>query len=366
VVVGYSTSSTSKSVALLLLQNLRAGAQFSMTDNAYTGSAFKTTEGVVTFTASAAVPRGTVLVWTTAAAGWTTSSAFAISTTGDNIVLFSGTLAAPSRFHYALTYNVVFDAPSSALTANQCALPASLVLSRTALELPRLKAGRYSGPTEGSREELLVSISDPSRWTQGDTVVLDPAALPAFIVRDGNSEPTAQPIKQPTTAPITPTTSSPTSSPTMLLVTSPPSPPSSAPPSVTSSPPSSPSSAPPSSGEPATASPTSVGDQAPIQEAATGGGGKSGSASVTMAAGIGVGAVLLAGLAVAFFALRNRASHAAGSNGTLDAWGGPGGAAALRSPQYMGDIGDDLVVQHRTADQFAARRQGDSPVGRSI
>jgi hypothetical protein len=76
VVVGYSTSSTSKSVALLLLQNLRAGAQFSMTDNAYTGSAFKTSEGVVTFTASAAVPRGTVLVWTTAAAGWTSTPFF--------------------------------------------------------------------------------------------------------------------------------------------------------------------------------------------------------------------------------------------------------------------------------------------------
>jgi hypothetical protein len=120
-------------------------------------------EGVVTYTASAALPRGTVLVWTATAAGWTTSSAFAISTSGDSIVLFSGSLAAPSRFHYALTYNFAFDAPCSALTAPQCSLPASLALSRTALELPRSKAGRYSGPTAGPREELLAAISDPSR-----------------------------------------------------------------------------------------------------------------------------------------------------------------------------------------------------------
>jgi hypothetical protein len=74
----------------------------------------------VTYTASAALPRGTVLVWTAIAAGWTTSNAFAISASADSIVLFSGSVAAPSRFNYALTYNSALDAPSSALTAPQC------------------------------------------------------------------------------------------------------------------------------------------------------------------------------------------------------------------------------------------------------
>ncbi len=241
-VVGYTANSTFRSVALLLLQNLRAGAQFSMTDNAFTGSEFKTTEGEVTFTASAVLPRGTVLVWYANAAGWTTSSTFAISASGDNIVLFSGSLTAPSRFHYALTYNIAFDAPSSALQANQCALPESLARNRTALELPRSRAGRYSGPTAGSREELLAAISDPSRWTQSEAVVLDLAALPAFNVRDGNSEPTAKPIAPPTAAP--PTAAPPTAAPPTVA----PAPPTSSP--STSPPPSLPTSFPSSSRSP--------------------------------------------------------------------------------------------------------------------
>jgi endonuclease I len=199
-VVGYN-SNAPKSVALVLLNDMRAGAQLLMTDNAYLGSAFKTTEGVVTFTASAALPRGTVLVWTAAATGWTnTSGSFALSTAGDNVVLLSGSLAAPSRFHYALTYNAAFDAPSSTLTSSQCALPATLAAAQTALALPRLKGGRYSGPTAGSRQELLAAISDPSLWTQSDTTVYDLASLPAFTVQ-------VAPTPTPTT--LAPTTAGP-------------------------------------------------------------------------------------------------------------------------------------------------------------
>ncbi len=199
-VVGYN-SNAPKSVALVLLNDVRAGAQLLMTDNAYLGSAFKTTEGVVTFTASAALPRGTVLVWTAAATGWTnTSGSFALSIAGDNVVLLSGSLAAPSRFYYALTYNAAFDAPSSTLTASQCALPAILAAAQTALALPRLKGGRYNGPTMGSRKELLAAISDPGLWTQNDAVVYDLAALPAFTVQ-------VAPTPAPTT--LAPTTAGP-------------------------------------------------------------------------------------------------------------------------------------------------------------
>jgi hypothetical protein len=327
-VVGYS-SNTPKTVALVLLNNMRAGAQLQMTDNAYTGSAFKTTEGVVTFTASAALPRGTLLVWTATAPDWAnTSGSFAISTSGDNVVLFSGSLAAPSRFHYALTYNLAFDAPSSTLTSSQCALPGTLAAARTALALPRLKAGLYNGPTAASREELLAAISDPGRWTQSDTVVFDFAALQAFSVRDGASEPTAQPTPAPSTAapaPITssPTTSSPTSSPTEMLVISPTTRPSSA--------------APPSTSAPVTASPTVLRGQEPDTQAPTSAGGSSG--SVAMATGVGVAAVLLAGLAVSVIAVRRRRPIA-------------------------DNIGDDLVVHHRTADSFAASRHGERPVVR--
>jgi hypothetical protein len=155
-------------------------------------------------------------VWTANATWWTTSSAFAMSTSGDNVVLFSGSLAAPSRIHYALTYNVAFDAPSVNLTSNQCALPATLTAGKTALALPRLKGGRYSGPTVGSRDELLASISNASLWTQNDTVVYDLAALPAFTVQAATPTPTTA---TPTTAaPSTesPTPQGPTAAPTKL------------------------------------------------------------------------------------------------------------------------------------------------------
>jgi hypothetical protein len=166
-----------------------------------------------------------VLVWTAAAKGWTnTSGSFALSISGDNIVLMSGSLAAPSRFHYALTYNVAFDAPSSTLTSNQCALPATLAAKQTALALSKLKGGLYNGPTGGSREELLAAISDPDRWTQSDTVVYDLTALPAFAVRVGTTPaPTTLPATTaaPTAAPITsaPTTGAPSAATTTVPTT---------------------------------------------------------------------------------------------------------------------------------------------------
>jgi endonuclease I len=214
-IVGYNAN-TPKSVALVLLKDMRAGANFSMTDNAYNGTALKTNEGVVTFTANATLPRGTVLVWNTNATGWSASLAFALSTSGDNAVLYSGGLLAP-RFHYAFTYNVAFDAPSSALTANQCALPATLTAGKTALALPKFKGGRYSGPTVGSRDELLASISNPSLWTQSDTLIFDLAALPAFTVQasTGGAPTPAPTTAAPTTA--APTTAAPTTAPSPTL-----------------------------------------------------------------------------------------------------------------------------------------------------
>jgi endonuclease I len=203
-VIGYNASA--KSLALLLLQNMRTGATLSMTDNGFqgNGTGFRTNEGVVTFTASAALPRGTVLFWTATATGWTTNNFFALTTAGDSIVLFSGSNAAkPGRFIYALTYNGAFDAPSAAITGTStCSLPATLTLNRTALALPKGKAGRYTGPTVGYREDLLASISNASLWTQNDTVVNDLGALPAFTVLVvPTSGPTAAPSSAPSSAP---------------------------------------------------------------------------------------------------------------------------------------------------------------------
>ncbi len=77
-----------------------------------------------------------------------------------------------------------------------------------------------------------------------------------------------------------------------------------------------------------------------------------------MAAGIGVGATVMVGLAVALLVVHRRKSQAA-SDGA-PGWGGA--ALATRSPLYMGDIGDDLGVDHRAPAQFAANHHGDSPV----
>ena len=200
-VIGYNAN-IPRSLALLLLQEMRAGATFSMTDDAFQGSGngFRTTEGVVTFTASAALPRGTVLFWNATATGWTRDSKFLPSTGGDNVVLFSGSsFATPGRFIYALTYNIAFDAPSLLLNASQCALPATLTLKRTALALPRIRGGRYTGPTVGYREDLLASISNASLWTQNDTVVYDLAAFTVLVVP--TSGPTAAPSSAPSSAP---------------------------------------------------------------------------------------------------------------------------------------------------------------------
>ncbi|PKL33680.1 MAG: hypothetical protein CVV40_00490, partial [Planctomycetes bacterium HGW-Planctomycetes-2] len=125
-------------------------------------------EGGVQYTFPAATPAGTVvsMAGPFTSAGWSVNNtglgtAFALATAGDQILAFQGLATAPA-FIYAL--NTGGGGWTDATSSNTTALPPGLTPALTALDLavPELDNSFYSGPTSGTKSQLLAAISNPA------------------------------------------------------------------------------------------------------------------------------------------------------------------------------------------------------------
>ena len=92
------------SFKILLFEDLLAGDSFFVTDNGvYNDGTIRNLEGVLRYTASSAVPAGTVLSYTGVGGDWTEEEgSFFLSTSGDQVIVFNGTVDSPT-FLFALT-----------------------------------------------------------------------------------------------------------------------------------------------------------------------------------------------------------------------------------------------------------------------
>ncbi|MGZ9100231.1 MAG: Calx-beta domain-containing protein, partial [Brevundimonas sp.] len=157
------------SFGFVALTDIEAGTQITFTDNGWTGSAFRTGEGVFVYTFPAGVPAGTVIN-----IGAVTGMSFAAA--GDSIIAYQGTASAPV-FLYALDFadgNTTFS--GSASNTNTSAVPTGLVLGQTAVAVGQDNVS-YNGPTSGTRDELLAAIGNPANWTGDDAVRRAPSTL---------------------------------------------------------------------------------------------------------------------------------------------------------------------------------------------
>ena len=159
-------------LAFVALVDLVAGAQVVITDKGWQASAdvLRPGEGEAIWTADAAVPAGTVVIITNdgayaASQGTVTSEGgLQLATDGDQLIAYQGEESAP-MFLYGLNSDGEDGTwQADATTANDSALPPGLETGTTALALSEVDNAVYTGPTSGTRAELLAAISNAASW----------------------------------------------------------------------------------------------------------------------------------------------------------------------------------------------------------
>lgn len=160
-IVGYGADTGIKSFAFVLLTDLSNETIF-FTDNGWTAAgAFRGGEGVVSYFVPTGTPIGTVVT----ISGLT--AALNPSTSGDQILAYTGSAAAPT-FLFAVDFadgNATYA--GDATSSNTSAVPTGLSFGDTALAFATDNAA-YTGPTGGTRAQVLAAIADEANWTTDD------------------------------------------------------------------------------------------------------------------------------------------------------------------------------------------------------
>jgi 2',3'-cyclic-nucleotide 2'-phosphodiesterase (5'-nucleotidase family)/predicted extracellular nuclease len=179
-IIGYSSDADGKSFSAVLLRDVEAGTAISFTDNGVNSNGtFRSGEGSVTYTAPAAGAAAGTVINFTGLTGTLNPSA-----SGDQITAYQG-----STFLFAVDFadgNTSYA--GSATSSNTSAIPPGLTFGTTALAFGEDNAA-YSGPTTGSKADLLAAIADESNWTTNDSTPVGYAT--AFTVQGGVTPGTA-------------------------------------------------------------------------------------------------------------------------------------------------------------------------------
>ena len=184
--------------AFLLLVDIEAGTIIKFTDNGWQAAGnFRGGEGILTFTASTAVNAGAVLIFSENQADFTSSGSFALSSSGDQILVYQGDESAP-QFVYALNIEGSAVWQPDATGTNDSALPAGLSNGLSAVAVQEFDNVRYNGSTQFSNPtQALISIGDPLSWSGDDANRFDfsswgdfslPVQLSSFTARAGDGE----------------------------------------------------------------------------------------------------------------------------------------------------------------------------------
>jgi len=150
------------------LVDIQAGTVINFTDNGLnTSSVLLATEGTITWTASTAVTKGTVVSFSgTVGGNWTSTGTFALSTSGDNLLVYQGAAATPS-FIYGIGWGKTNVWAYTG--ANDSNIPAALsVASKTIVTLGTSDNYQYNGQTTGSAAQLLAMVAYAPYWNVND------------------------------------------------------------------------------------------------------------------------------------------------------------------------------------------------------
>jgi endonuclease I len=168
-------------VAMVALKDLPAFMPLYLTDNGWTGSAFRANEGTVRLHVPAnGISAGTVFGYgeSSSVGEWaweTVSGSFALSASGDTVLLYC--IDNDKIFHVAgISLAGAWD--SSVSDTSQSVLPSEL--ASVAVALDHTDNSRYDGPREGSALALQASIGNVHNWTPNNSVGF--TDFPSFTV----------------------------------------------------------------------------------------------------------------------------------------------------------------------------------------
>ena len=174
--------------SFVLLDPVTAGQKIFFTDSGWKSTGgFRGGEGALVWTAPSDLTAGTVVNYANATAQFAAANdavvgtnGVSLSTDGDQLIAFTGTSGAPTLL-YALSIHG--NAFSDATTSQSTALPTGLVVDQTALArgkaTPAANGGTggewddvvYSGPTSGTKAQLIAAIGNPANWTGSDAAL---------------------------------------------------------------------------------------------------------------------------------------------------------------------------------------------------
>ncbi len=174
-ILGYRADSPD-SFAFVTWVNINEGTEVIFTDHGWLASAaFRDTENELAWTAPAGgLSAGTVVVVTngTSDMGSTSGSAPALSSSGDQIFVFQGSVNTPNLV-FGIDFNGVAGWDSDATDASSSALPLALNITYGNLAVAHVDNGQYTGPRSGSSlSELKNMVMNTNMWTfenDGDT-----------------------------------------------------------------------------------------------------------------------------------------------------------------------------------------------------
>lgn len=169
---------TPDTIALVALADLPSGTKVLVTDNGWTGSSWRDTEGVLLYTVGTeGVPAGTVLTWTEGASGlaaggsWSMlGGSFSLSVSGDSVIVYQQCegMSEPNFLFGIIYTSGGWTQSGGELTSASSVAPAPLTSADLALTLPHKDNYVYSGSISGSRSELQAQIMQADSWTGDD------------------------------------------------------------------------------------------------------------------------------------------------------------------------------------------------------
>ncbi len=158
------TTAGTDNFAFVILADL-SGQTINFTDNGWLSTnAFRTGEGIVSYVVPAGTAIGTVV---TLPGGGN----FNLSTGGDQIIAYTGTLAAPTAILFALDFANTLGWDATAADTNTSAVPQGLTAGTTALSFAT-DNGAYTGSLTGTRAQILANIANAANWTTNDTAAV--------------------------------------------------------------------------------------------------------------------------------------------------------------------------------------------------
>ncbi|MEL1244279.1 choice-of-anchor I family protein [Flavobacterium sp. DGU11] len=191
VFVGYRMNATGAEdqVALLTFVDIAPGTFINLTDSKYTTNAQPQCPNGIVWTATSCVPAGTVITIQTeglvANTGTVAGSGFGLSSSGDQVIVYTGTAASPN-YITALSSNG-WVAANTSCSGSSSMLPAALTDVTSALNTstaPGNVTGNtvnafYSGVQTGTPAVLRTAILNPANWT-GVAAATAPQTWPAW------------------------------------------------------------------------------------------------------------------------------------------------------------------------------------------